>query len=120
MSTILICDDDVPTARALAKLLGTAGHRAHCAANGGEAMNMLESVAIDLLVLDEMIPYVSGRELLRILRISPKLRHVPVVIWSALNDPAAIAEARQLGAKDYWVKGTMHGAEMCTRINGLL
>jgi CheY-like chemotaxis protein len=120
MSTILICDDDAATARALVGLLGQAGHSAHWAANGGEALRVLESLSVDLLVLDEMIPYVSGRELLQVLRLSPRLRQVPVVVWSAIDDPRVIAECRRLGAKDYWIKSAYSWPELQARIESLL
>lgn len=120
MSKILICDDNLPAARVVAKLLANAGHSGVCAGNAGEALVLLENEGADLILLDELIPYVSGNEMLRMLRVHPKLKKIPVVVWSGLDDPTRINTARQLGAADYLVKARTPWPEMLRRMEACL
>jgi len=88
-AAILIVDDDLEIRDAMAKILAGIGYRTTTAANGGEALAHLRSVADDppgLVIVDLQMPVMSGRELCAALRADPRLASIPVVLLSAAPD----------------------------------
>jgi class 3 adenylate cyclase len=74
------------------------------AEDGGEALEMLASRPFDLVLLDIVMPRVSGYEVLARLKADPALRHLPVLVLSALDDIDAVARCLDMGAEDYLPK----------------
>ena len=95
MKRILIIDDDLPIGNMLEEALEQAGYRASRAYSGTEALLALERVRPDLILLDLMLPGLSGEELL------PRLRGIPVIVVSAKADPEHRADLLLGGAADY-------------------
>lgn len=97
-----MAEDDAVVRRMLESLLKSSGFQVAAAADGLEAMAMLESGPVDLLLLDMMMPGLSGLEVLKLAR--GKGYDLPVVALTALDSPDDIAKALELGADDYVVK----------------
>ena len=72
--------------------------------NGREALEMLASRPIDLVLLDIMMPEMDGFEVLERMRADPELRTVPVIMISAVDEIAAVVRAIEMGATDYLPK----------------
>jgi DNA-binding response OmpR family regulator len=72
--------------------------------DGEEAMNALRQEAPSLVILDLIMPKVTGFEVLKMISTSPTLASVPVVIVSNLAQDSDIEKARALGAKEYFIK----------------
>jgi CheY-like chemotaxis protein len=89
--TILIVDDEPDIAEILSDLLGDAGYRSVVARHGGECLVRLDEQHIDLLLLDVMMPIMSGGDVLDELERRGRLRSVPVVLMSA-GHSSALAE----------------------------
>jgi CheY-like chemotaxis protein len=83
MKTILIVDDEFAIADALATLLGEEGYRTLTALSGEKALACLTQDRPDLVLLDLMMPGMSGLEVLRAMRSSPALQEIPVLLMSA-------------------------------------
>ena len=98
MKRILIIDDDLPIGNMLEEALEQAGYRASRAYSGTEALLALERARPDLILLDLMLPGLSGEELL------PRLRGIPVIVVSAKADPEHRADLLLGGAADYVTK----------------
>jgi CheY-like chemotaxis protein len=93
---ILVVDDE-PTIRELvATALEEAGYRAATAANGAEAWRRMRRHAPDAIVLDLMMPVMNATRLLDLMRQTPRLARIPILIISAAYD--VCEEARTLGA----------------------
>ena len=105
MARLLVVDDNEDACELVARLLRRAGHDATCQTSAGAAIAYLTTQVPDLIVLDVMMPEMTGLEVLRILRADPRLAAVPVVIYSALSDEKTRSAARALGANGYVVKG---------------
>jgi DNA-binding response OmpR family regulator len=105
LADILVIDDDSITCRTLARLLREEGHTAHCVYNAQEALRCLGDRLPQLLVLDVMLPDVTGLDLLRQLRADPRTINLPVILYTAVRDEKVRAEAKKLGAPDFVVKG---------------
>lgn len=104
MASILVVDDDAPTCRAVALLLRAKGHEATCVTSGRDALALMGGQRPDLVVMDVLMPGLTGLEVLGRMAADDHTRGVPVVMYSALSDPAKVAEARKLGARDYVIK----------------
>jgi len=98
---VLIVEDDESIALIEQKALEIEGFEVRVHASGAEAVETIASWAPDLVVLDQRLPDMDGREVLRSVRLTS---YVPVVIVTALDDEALIVESLDLGADDYVVK----------------
>lgn len=83
MKKILIVDDEFDIVDVLGDLLTAEGYQVVTAANGREGLMRLHDSAVDLVLLDCMMPIVDGPEMLRIMREDENLVHIPVIMMSA-------------------------------------
>ena len=110
---VLIVEDEESLALGLRDALTHAGHEAEVARNGLEALERVRSQRFDILVLDLMLPGMSGLDLLQVLR--DEGSDVRVLILSALSDEDSLVRGFQLGADDYMAK-PFSGRELLARI----
>jgi CheY-like chemotaxis protein len=87
--TILVVDDDHPTAELLALFLELEGYAVLTASNGREALERASRIVPGLIVTDQMMPVMTGTELFRALKRSPRLRRVPVILITSTPSAAA-------------------------------
>jgi CheY-like chemotaxis protein len=96
-TSVLLAEDDRALRRFLEVVLERAGYQVFPASDGLEAMKLVLSASIDVVVTDAMMPNLSGHEFCRFLRNSPKLSHLPIILLSALErkdrNPAEQADA---------------------------
>jgi class 3 adenylate cyclase len=100
---ILVVDDEPMNRELLSAMIEILGHDTVEAANGHEALELAGS-NIDLVLLDIMMPGMNGIEALTRLKESETLRHIPVVMISALNDMETVIQCIDRGADDYLSK----------------
>lgn len=98
MRHILIVDDDVHISRMLERILIKEGYRVSHAYSGTEALLFLKSERPDLILLDRMLPGISGEEVL------PEIEDIPVIVMSARGDVKGKVELLLGGASDYITK----------------
>ena len=101
---ILVVDDNSANREMLSRRLARAGHRVHVVANGPAALALLRQQPIDLVLLDVLMPEMSGYEVLQRLTADETLREVPVVMISALDEMDSVVRCIELGAEDYLPK----------------
>jgi len=101
---VLLVEDDQFLAALLKNRLQKENFEVVLAKNGEEALNALEAMVPDLILLDIILPGKSGFEILEEMQASPKLHRVPVLIISNLGQESDIARGRELGAIGYFVK----------------
>ena len=101
---ILVVDDTEANRDLLVRRLRREGHATEVAANGREALALLRTGGFDLMLLDIMMPEMTGYELLERLRADARLCHVPVIMISALDDTDSVIKGIQLGADDHLPK----------------
>ena len=109
MKTIAIIDDDMHIGNMLEELLVREGYGVLRAYSGTEALLLLESKTPDLVLLDLMLPGLSGEEVL------PKIKNIPVIVMSAKVDVDLKVELLLGGAVDYVTK-PFHTGELLARI----
>ena len=101
----LIVEDNEHVAYMLDFLLSRAGYHAVVAPNGRDAQSAIAEIApVDIIVLDLMLPYVSGYQLISEVRADPVWQHVPIVVLSGKVLEDDIVKALDLGANDYVTK----------------
>jgi len=104
MSTILIVDDD-PTAReTLIAMLEGEDYDLQLAKDGFQALQMLDHIQPDLILLDVMMPGMDGFEVCRRIRATPKIAEVPILILTALDHRDALLMGIDSGADDFLTK----------------
>jgi two-component system phosphate regulon response regulator PhoB len=118
--TILLVDDDEGLLRLhQLALKARANFDVQVALSGQTALELLERGRPDLVILDLMMPGMSGIDVCRWIRAQPAFATIPVVMLTGLVDPDAHLEARQAGANDVWLK-PIAPSELGTRIRQLL
>ncbi len=116
---ILVVEDEAALAEMLRYNIEAAGYEAVVAADGEEAELLLAEQPFDLVILDWMLPGVSGIELCRRMRVDPRLRQVPVIMLTARGEEADRVRGLSTGADDYVVK-PFSVAELMARIAAIL
>jgi DNA-binding NarL/FixJ family response regulator len=98
MSSILIVDSSPLMRNTVAHRLRDAGFTAHGASDNAEAMELLEGVAVDAVVLELQLRHGSGLELLRALRNDALFKVLPVIVYTQVEDAKQIKQAARLKA----------------------
>jgi phosphoserine phosphatase RsbU/P len=101
---ILVVDDNSVNRELLARRLELQGYQIHRAENGRFALEQLRARPFDLVLLDIMMPEIDGYEVLRLMKLDEVLRHIPVIMISALGDLDSIVRCIEVGAEDYLPK----------------
>ena len=101
---VLVVEDEHAQREVLSYNLEAEGFRVAKAINGEEALLLLEEEAPDLVVLDWMLPNVSGIEVCRRIKLRPETRGVPVIMLSARSEEVDRVRGLETGADDYVVK----------------
>ena len=104
-AALLVVDDDEDNRYTLSSRLKREGYTNLTMANDGRrALELLQSQTFDLVLLDIMMPELNGYQVLEQLKASPKLRHLPVIMISAIDEMASVVRCIELGAEDYLPK----------------
>ena len=104
LKKIMIIEDDHFLSSLMKARLEKEGFTVVQAFDGEEAIQDLKQDYPSLIVLDLIMPKVTGFEVLQMISITPQLDKVPVVIVSNLAQDSDIEKARQLGAREYFIK----------------
>ena len=116
MTKILIVEDESSFSEALEFLLGKEGFSVITAGTGTEALKKFEQGGIDLILLDLMIPEISGTEVCRQIRAKSK---VPIIMLTAKDSEVDKVVGLEIGADDYVTK-PYSARELVARINAVL
>jgi two-component system, OmpR family, phosphate regulon response regulator PhoB len=116
---VLVVEDESALAELVAYNLRKSGFDADIAGDGEEALLRVSETLPDLIVLDWMMPQVSGLEVCRRLRRDPASRNVPVIMLTARAEEADRIRGLDVGADDYMVK-PFSPAELVARVRAVL
>lgn len=115
MNKILIIDDEAILCNAISKKLNKLGFQATCATSAIEGMELALSGTYDLVLLDLVMPDLSGIELLTGVRKTVSKTKLPIIVVSSREGSADIVEALKCGANDYVTKPIVFDI-LCARI----
>lgn len=116
---VLIVDDEMNIVTALEFLLQKSGYEVMAAQNGDEALKRIESFAPDLVLLDVMMPRISGYEVCRRMRERADWKHIKIIMLSAKGREAEVSKGVSLGA-DLYVTKPFSNNELVGKIGELL
>jgi DNA-binding response OmpR family regulator len=103
-AVILVIDDEESVGSLLQRVLEPEGYRVEIATDGASGLALLEQGAIDLVLLDVMLPDIDGRDLCRRIRAHESLTYLPIIMLTALTTPADSHAGFSAGADDYLTK----------------
>lgn len=118
--TILIVEDELPFRLIYRDAFDMYGYTIVEAENGEEAMKIVDQSPPDLILLDLILPKLSGFDVLTALKQSPKTKAIPIIVYSVLNDKVSIDRALALGADDFTIKGETPAAKVLDKARKLL
>lgn len=118
-STILVVDDNEQNLELLLAYLEDLGCQLRAARNGIEAVAAIDEKQPDLVLLDVMMPQMSGFQVCSKIKSDPATRDIPVVMVTALNEVSDVERAVESGADDFLTK-PVHKLELVTRVKSLL
>ncbi|GLH72969.1 hypothetical protein GETHLI_14710 [Geothrix limicola] len=101
---ILVVDDADFNREVMTRILEREGYRVETAADGAEALQKLCETPFDMVLLDVMMPGVDGLQVIRTMHDDEGLKHLPVIMLSALSEQETVLKCIQLGAQDYLSK----------------
>jgi class 3 adenylate cyclase len=116
---VLVVDDDPINRRLLAQSLEREGHQHRAADNGRRALELLRAEPFDVVLLDVLMPEMDGYEVLAEIVGDPALRHIPVIMVSALEELDSVVRCIEMGAEDYLPK-PFDPVLLRARLNGCL
>jgi DNA-binding response OmpR family regulator len=101
---ILVVDDERLNRMLLRRALVTKGHAVIEAANGREALDLLASETVDVVLLDIVMPELDGYDTLAAIKADVRLHDLPVIVISGVDETASVVRCIEMGAADYLPK----------------
>lgn len=117
---ILIVEDDSFVMDIYHTKLTQEGFEVSTAANGMEALKKLEKERPDLILLDIIMPYIDGLEVLEKVRAMEQMKDVPIILLTNLSQKEEVDQGLALGANDYLIKSHFTPSEVLEKINKYL
>ena len=101
---ILCVEDSVNVQQMLSFILEKAGYQPHIAGDGKQAVTKTNDIRPNLILMDIMMPDVSGIEAIKAIKANPDTEHIPILVLSAYTSPKLINQAMDAGAAKYLEK----------------
>lgn len=117
---ILLVEDDVFVSDVYQTKLGQEKFQVVAAENGLKALEKLEEIEPDLILLDIIMPYMDGRELLEKLKKNEKWSQIPILILTNLSQKEEVNDLLKKGADDYLIKSHFTPSEVVGKIKEIL
>lgn len=117
---ILLVDDEEETRNVFDTALRTAGYQVQTTSNGKETLDVLATSKFDLILLDQMMPDMSGNETLRAIKANPAMADNKVAMLTNFGHDDMVKEALNLGASDYILKYQVSGEDLVKKVKQIL
>lgn len=117
---IVLLEDEKLLSEAVKDKLTREGYHVLIAFNGKEGIKIIKENKPDLILLDLIMPFKDGKEVLKELKNIPDLKEIPVIILSNLGQDSGIEQAKDLGAVDYLIKSNLKIKELVNKIKKYL
>lgn len=117
---ILLVDDEADTAAVFETVLKQAGYEVTWANNASDALNTAKTGAFDLVLMDQMMPDMSGNDALQSLKADPVLNKIPVAMLTNFSHDQLVTEALSRGAVDYILKYQVSHEDLVKKVKEIL
>jgi phosphoserine phosphatase RsbU/P len=101
---LLVVDDDKVNRMLLGRYLVQQGHTVSYAENGRQALEILRTQPVEMVLLDIEMPEINGYQVLEQVTFDPQLREIPIIVTSALEEMDSVVKCIEMGAEDYLTK----------------
>lgn len=118
--TVLLIEDELPFRQIYRDGLRVSGYQVIEADDGKMGLQMIRQQPPDLVILDLILPELSGFDVLNQLRKDEALKEIPVIVYSVLAGNDDIERAMKLGANDFAVKGVTPATEVVAKVKKLI
>ena len=118
-SSVFVVDDEPSGFDVIEAHLYREGYDFSYASSGIEALNRIDSIEPDVILLDVMMPQLDGIEVCRKLKSNPEWQHIPIIMVTALNSKEDLARSLDAGADDFLTK-PVSGIELRARVRSML
>jgi adenylate cyclase len=118
--SVLVVEDTELLRRIYTDKLSQEGYKVFQASDGLEALSIVRNQPLDLILLDLVMPRMSGLEALEALKRDPRTRDIPVVILSNLGQDTDVQRGLDMGAVDYLIKNSAKPADVSAKIAATL
>lgn len=120
MKRILIVDDEIAVASVFETALKNAGYEVKVAPDARTGLTLSTSEQFDLILLDQMLPDMSGNEILKNLKQDARSKNTPIAMLTNFGHDTMVKEALYSGASDYILKYQISTDDLVTKVRGLL
>ena len=119
MARVLVADDNPQNADLLAEYLQASEFEVAIASDGEETLSLVKTFQPDVLLLDIMMPRLSGFEVCKRLKSDSASKNLPILMITALDQPSDVERAVEAGTDDFLTK-PIHQAELINRVRALM
>ena len=120
MKSILLVDDDQQLATLFQTALTSVGYQVRTTYDGSTGLTAAKQQKFDLILLDEMMPDMSGNDVLRALKADDATKTIPVAILTNFGSDDLVKEALDLGAADYILKYQVSPTDLPAKVKGIV
>ena len=120
MKNVLIVDDEQQTIEVFQAALSSLDYQVVVADNGKNALEKIKNQKFDIIILDEMMPDMSGNDVIQILKQDDTTKNIPIVILTNYGEVGLVKDAIAAGASDYILKYQMTPGDLAEKIKKLL
>jgi len=120
MASILLVEDDAALRDIYSARFSAENYTVNTASDGEEALTVAVKEKPDIILLDIMMPKISGFDVLDILRATPETKNTKIIVMSALSQPSDVEKGKILGADEYLVKSQVTLTEVVEKVNEVL
>ncbi len=120
MPKVLLVDDELAVASVFETALKNAGFEVRIAGDAKNGITLAQSEPFDVILLDQMLPDLSGNEVLKTIKTSGANVQTPVSMLSNFSNDVTVKEAMSLGAKDYIMKYEISPDGLVDKVHGLM
>ena len=113
---ILLVEDEDLVIKILEKKLSEKGYEVLLSRNGKEGLVMMKKEKPDLILMDIVMPKMTGMEAMEVMNSDPELKKIPVIIVSNSGEPVEIERIKELGAKDWLIKTEFDPEEILEKV----
>lgn len=113
---VLLVEDEEIMINLLKKKLVQEGYEVSIAKNGEEGLSMMKEVKPDIILLDIIMPKMSGFEVMEEMRKDTELKKIPIVVISNSGQPVELDKAKELGARDWLIKTEFDPQEVIEKV----
>lgn len=117
---VLVIDHQAHQVDEFYKELAAKGFEVKVSNTGKEGLVEVVSFMPDIILLGEMLPHMTGTDVLKALKNNQQTSHIPVIIFTNFNDKQLIEEAMGLGAADYILKHAISAPDLVEKIQAII